>query len=375
MKDSKTILLATGGTGGHFFPAEALAETLIKRGDKPVLLTDERVTDFADKLSYLDKYIIKINHNYNNNIIGKLTRIVDIGLAVRKAKAQIKKINPSAVVGFGSYASASVMMAAISLKIPTLVHEQNAALGKANKLLSKRVDRFCTSFKKTQMIPKGVSVHRTGMPIRNAFNSVRSIKYKPPGISGKIRITVLGGSQGAAFFSNIIPDAISMLNEKLKKRILISQQCRPELINETISKYKNIGVSANVSSFFDDVPKLLSESHLILARAGSSTVSEIAYCGRPGIFIPYPSAMDNHQTYNAMELVESGGGWVVHQDNINPKSLSGLVTCTLSNPASLLAAAVSAKNFIKPNATDHLADIIDDMIHYDINSVPIGDFC
>ena len=359
----KIILLATGGTGGHLFPALALAETISKRGHRPIMFMDRRVSSLVKDSSIPDKYLINTKYKSTNTIIGNLNNLIDLGFSMRDAKFKIKKIKPSAVVGFGSYASASVMLAAMRLKVPTMIHEQNAVVGKVNRFLSKRVDRFCTSFKKTIMVPNGVSVYRTGMPIRDTFLNIRKKKYRAPGVTGKIRILVLGGSQGAAIFSDLMPIAMGLTHEKIRKRITIVQQCRPELIRETQERYSSYGIEAEVNHFFDNIPSLLGSSHLILARAGSSTINEVAYVGRPGVFVPYPSATDNHQVFNATQLVESGGGWLREQNEITPKLISNLITRLVSNPSVLLGAASSAKDFVKVDCKENLTELIEDLIH------------
>ena len=213
------------------------------------------------------------------------------------------------------------------------------------------------------MIPNAVSVYRTGMPIRNTFLDIRKKKYKAPSLKGKIRILVLGGSQGAAIFSDLIPAAMGLVCDKIRKRITIVQQCRPELIKDTKEKYFSHGIEAEISPFFEDIPALIGSSHLVFARAGSSTINEVAYVGRPGVFVPYPSAADNHQMFNASQLVDAGGGWLSTQNNICPRSISNLITRLISNPSSLLATASSAKDFTKFGCKDNLVDLIDDLIH------------
>ncbi len=362
-KSKKKILLATGGTGGHLFPALALSETLFERGHQPILFIDKRVSSLVEDFTIAEKHVIKVKYESSGNLFGKINNFISLGLSISDAKYKIKKIKPSAVIGFGGYASAAVMLAAIRLKLPTMIHEQNAVVGKVNRFLSKRVDRFCTTFKDTLMIPNAVSVYRTGMPVRDKFLDIRKKKYKPPGSTGKIRILVLGGSQGAAIFSDLIPAAMGLMCEKIRKRITVVQQCRPELINDTQKKYCSYGIEAEISPFFEDMPSLIGSSHLVLARAGSSTINEVAYVGRPGVFIPYPSATDNHQMFNASQFVDAGGGWLREQNKVCPRSISNLITRLISNPSSLLASASSAKDFTKFGCKDNLADLIDDIIH------------
>ncbi|MEQ9445551.1 MAG: undecaprenyldiphospho-muramoylpentapeptide beta-N-acetylglucosaminyltransferase [Rhodospirillaceae bacterium] len=356
------IVLAAGGTGGHMFPAEALAKVLMKRGHRLVWITDERGSARTGLLSELPKHIISARGLMGSGTLGRLTGVLSLGVGVFQARRVLKELNPAAVIGFGGYAAAPTMMAATHLKLPTALHEQNGVIGRANRLFAKRVNKVCTSFAATRNIPEGVTTIHTGMPVRSAFGAVRAKPYVAPVEGENIRLVVMGGSQGAAVFSHLIPSALKRLPESLRKKITIDQQCRSELIDQTRRAFSNCGVQARLMPFFDNVPELLAGAHLVIARSGSSTTSEVSYSGRPGIYVPYPFAADNHQTDNAEALAEAGGGWCYQQENLTPNRLAEQIEALLLEPTALATAAANAKAFAVPNAADRLADVAEGLV-------------
>jgi len=360
MRDKNApIILAAGGTGGHVFPAEALAETLLCRNRKLIWLKDERTKTFYKNLCDLESYTIRLNSNNNSGIIGRSRKFISLVIGICKAWLIINKIRPAVVIGFGSYASASVMVAAILNRVPTAIHEQNTVIGKTNRILARFVNAVCISYNKTLMIPKGVDPFLTGMPVRSDFRFVRDKPYLPPRDNDDIKIVVLGGSQGAAVFSKVIPFALGLFPKQFRKRFNVVQQCREEFITETYKSYSSSGVRVILKPFFDNIPDLFSNSHLFIVRSGSSTLNELAFSGRPAIYIPYPSSADDHQTLNAVSLSDSGGGWHISQDNTTHKSLHELILKVLSDPSCLSDAASSAKSFSYANASETLADIVE----------------
>lgn len=358
---SSPIVLAAGGTGGHLFPAEALAKALIKRGHRPVWVTDERGATRTGLLSELEHHTISARGLAGFGAIGRLTGALSLGVGVFQARRLLKDMNPAAVIGFGGYAAAPTMMAATHLGLRTALHEQNAVIGRANRLFAKRVDRVCTSFEGTQQIPEGIAPIRTGMPVRASFGAARAKPYSAPTGNGPIRIVVLGGSQGAAVFSHLVPCAIKRLPEELRKRIEVDQQCRSEIVDQTRHAYSNCGVAARLQPFFEDVPDLVGSAHLLIVRSGASTVSEVSFAGRPAIYVPYPYAADDHQTANAQAVVSAGGGWWEPQDGLTPQSLSDRLEELLSNPAELSSSADAAKGFAIPDAAERLADVVEEL--------------
>lgn len=359
---SPTIVLAAGGTGGHMFPAEALATVLAARGHRLVWVTDERGAGRTGPLGELETHTVSARGLAGFGAIGRLTGALSLGVGVFQARGLLKDLNPAAVIGFGGYAAAPTMMAATHLKLPSAVHEQNAAIGRANRLFAKRVDRVCTSFAQTRLLPPEITPVLTGMPVRGTFTDARNTPYVAPDASGQIRLVVMGGSQGAAVFSHLVPCAIKRLPEALRCRITVDQQCRSEIVDQTKQAFTACGVEARLQPFFDNVSDLVGAAHLLIARSGASTVSEVAYAGRPAIYVPYPYAADDHQTDNAKALVAANGGWCEQQDSLTPDSLAKKLEALLSNPKGLSAAAAAAKSFAVTDAADRLADVVEDLI-------------
>lgn len=355
------IVLAAGGTGGHMFPAEALANALSQRGHRIIWVTDERGAGRKGLLGDLETHTVSARGLVGFGAIGRLTGALSLGVGVFQARSLLKDINPAAVIGFGGYAAAPTMMAATHLKIPSIIHEQNAAIGRANRLFAKRVDRVCTSFTTTRLLPPEIVPIHTGMPVRKVFDAARAKSYEAPDSSGPIRLVVLGGSQGAAVFSHLVPCAIKRLPEGLRTRITVDQQCRSEIVDQTQQAFAACNVEARLQPFFENVPDLIAAAHLLVVRSGASTVSEVSYSGRPAIYVPYPYAADDHQTDNAQALVSAGGGWCAQQDALTPETLSKQLEALLNDPKNLSAAAASAKSFAITNAADRLADVVESL--------------
>ena len=360
MTDIEPIILAAGGTGGHIFPAEALAETLMGMGERIILVTDRRFANFTSgALSRIERETIRAG-TVAGKLHKKLFGIAELGLGVMQARKLLRTLKPKAVVGFGGYPSFPTVYAAYGLRIPTVIHEQNCVLGRANRLLAPRVDRIATSFPDLLMLadkdkPK---LHLTGNPVRASVRALAHIPYPSIPQDGQIHILVTGGSQGASVFSRIVPEAIAALPPESRSRIRIDQQCREADIEATKAAYLKMGVNADLATFFVDLPARLAASHLVIARSGASTVSELAVAGRPAILVPLPTAMDNHQYFNANALEEVGGGWVMTQDGFTPQSLSARLEAFLNAPATLTRAAENAKKLGNPDAAERLAKLV-----------------
>jgi UDP-N-acetylglucosamine--N-acetylmuramyl-(pentapeptide) pyrophosphoryl-undecaprenol N-acetylglucosamine transferase len=241
-----------------------------------------------------------------------------------------------------------------------VIHEQNSVLGRANRLLAPRVRRIATSFPDTQMLKDKdkTKTVMTGNPVRLSVRALRDVPYASVGTDGKMNILVTGGSLGATVFSEVLPQAIALLPENLRSRVRIDQQCRAADIDEVRAAYQQLGVSVDINSFFVDLPARLAGSHLVIARSGASTVCELAAAGRPSILVPLPSAMDNHQYFNASALEEVGGGWVMTQDGFTAASLAARLEAFLTSPATLSKAAENAKRFGLPDAAEKLASLV-----------------
>jgi len=356
------IVLAAGGTGGHVFPAEALAQELLSMGHRLALVTDKRGTGYAGTLGLIDTHHISAQGLAGQGVLGKLKGLIALGRGILQARHLLHELNPAAVVGFGGYASAPTMIAATQLGLPTIIHEQNAVLGRANRLLAKRVNRVCTSYDLSKPAPIGAEIVRTGMPVRPAIAAQRATAYVAPMENGPIKLLVFGGSQGARIFSDVIPAAVNLLAEPLRKRLEISQQCRPEELDRTHAAYAEAGVHVQLRHFFDNVPELLANAHLLIARSGASTVAEVSVVGRPSILVPYPFAADDHQTANAQALATEGGAWLLRQPQFTPEALAERLTQFAATPYSLTAAAAAAAAFAVPDAASRLADVVTTLI-------------
>lgn len=354
------IILAAGGTGGHIFPAEALAETLTRAGERVVLVTDSRFANFkTGVLAEIEVRTIRAG-TVDGKLHKKLLGGVRLVLGILQARQQLKKLNPKAVVGFGGYPSFPTVYAASGLGIPTIIHEQNSVLGRANRLLMHRVRAIATSFPNTQMLGKDeqAKVTMTGNPVRASIKALRDVPYGNIGQDGKMHILITGGSQGASVLSHVLPAAIGLLPPALRARVRIDQQCRAADLDATREAYAAIGVNADLASFFVDLPTRLAGSHLVIARSGASTVSELAVAGRPAILVPLPTAMDNHQYFNANAFEDVGGGWVMAQDGFTAASLSARLEAFLTAPDTLTKAARGARNFGMPDAAEKLAALV-----------------
>ena len=352
------IVLAAGGTGGHVFPAEALAQELLSQDYRLVLITDRRGERFGGTLGLIDRHFIWAGALAGIGLFGKLKSTVELMIGTVQAFNLMKRLKPAVVVGFGGYAAAPTMVAALFARVPTVIHEQNAILGWANRKLAGSVTKVCTSFDLARPAPDNAQLIRTGMPVRPAVAAVRSSGYHAPAPSEPFRILVLGGSQGARVFSDIIPAAVKLLPEQLRHRLEISQQCRPEEVDRTHAAYAGLGVHVELRHFFDNVPELLAKAHLLIARSGASTVAEATVSGRPSLLVPYPFAADDHQTANAKALMTSGGGWMMPQGEFTAETLAQRLTHIIEQPQQLADAASAALAFSIPDAAGRMAAVV-----------------
>lgn len=354
------IVLAAGGTGGHIFPAEALAEVLMGMGERVVLITDSRFAQFkTGALSQVEIRTIRAG-TVGGSLYKKVKGGVFLLLGIVQARKMLKSLKPKVVVGFGGYPSFPTVYAAPRLDIPSVIHEQNSVLGRANRLLAAKVTRIATSFPDTQMMGQdcGDKITLTGNPVRTSIRALKDVPYASITQDGKMQLLVTGGSLGATVFSEVVPQAIAKLPAALRARIRIDQQCREADIAEVRAFYQALGVNVDLAPFFVDLPARLASAHLVIARAGASTVSELAAAGRPAILVPLPIAMDNHQYYNGSALEAVGGGWVMTQDGFTADSLAARLEAFLTAPATLSKAAENAKLLGSPDAAEKLAALV-----------------
>jgi UDP-N-acetylglucosamine--N-acetylmuramyl-(pentapeptide) pyrophosphoryl-undecaprenol N-acetylglucosamine transferase len=366
MKDNQhlsPIVLAAGGTGGHIFPAEALAENLLARGERVVLVTDKRFANFqSGALSRIEKQTIHAG-TIGGSLYKKIQGAGELLLGIVQARMVLGRLKPKIVIGFGGYPSFPTVLAASYAGIPTLIHEQNSVLGRANRMLAGHVGCIATSFPATQMLSDADSakVIMTGNPVRASVRAIRGVPYASLAQDGKMRILVTGGSQGAAIFSQVVPAAVAMLPAALRARVRIDQQCRQSEIESAREAYRDLDVNADLATFFVDLPARLASAHLVIARSGASTVSELSVAGRPAILVPLPTSMDNHQYYNADAFEQAGGGWIMAQEGFTPASLSARLEAFLTSPDVLGKAAQSALNMGSEDAAEKLAGLVLDM--------------
>ncbi len=354
------VVLAAGGTGGHVFPAEALAAELAGRGVRLALVTDRRGSALGGSLGAVETHRIRAGAIAGKGMVARLRNTPELAWGIVQARALLKRLAPDAVIGFGGYASVPTMLAAGFAGLRTAIHEQNAVLGRANRLLARRVGRIATSFEVAEGLPPDAAgkVTRTGMPVRPEVAAMRERPYPTLAGDGPVHVFVLGGSQGARVFSDVVPAAVGLLAETWRRRLRISQQCRPETQEDTRGAYGKLGVEAELFPFFADVPGRLVAAHLIIARAGASTVAECTAVGRPAILVPYPFAIDDHQTVNARCVDKAGAGWLMPQHAFMPEALAARLESLFGRPAALERAAGCARAAGRGDAAARLADLV-----------------
>lgn len=355
------IVLAAGGTGGHMFPALSLMEELRERGHRVTLITDSRGYKYKNLFEGIKIYQVTSASFAGKGILGKIFSIPKIIAGIFEARSLLKTIMAGAVIGFGGYPSFPTIRAAKSLGIPTCIHEQNAVLGRVNRYMARLVDAVALSFDDT----KHVNWHRnkftavTGNPVRKEIVEIGDLYYPTIGDDRIFRILVIGGSQGAKIFSEVVPQAISTLPRASQRRLQITQQCREEDIEKVRALYANTKIAVELTTFIDDLPGCLRWTHLVIGRAGASTISELTTAGRPGILVPYPHATDDHQSVNAKELVQCGGAWLYKDNDFNAKSLAKLLQRMARHPNEVWTAAEESRKIGKPYAAKDLADIVE----------------
>ena len=356
------VLLAAGGTGGHMFPAEALARELLRRGHRIALVTDSRGGGFGDRLPEVTVEHVSAGGLVGTSLVHRARSLASLAMGLIQARRIVARLDPELAVGFGGYASVPTVMAASQAGVPILLHEQNAVLGRANRMLAPRAARIATSFPEVgEMKPaERVKASLTGNPVRPALAEVGS--YEPVQPNGPIRLLAFGGSQGARIFASAIPGAVGLLPESLRRRLSVSQQARPDDVPAVREAYAKLGIAAEVSAFFDDVPQRMAAAHLVVCRSGASTVAELTAAGRPAILIPFALAADDHQTANARFLSEAGGGWLIPERALTPESLAERLISLLAQPQALSRAALCARGVARVDAASRLADLAEAVI-------------
>jgi UDP-N-acetylglucosamine--N-acetylmuramyl-(pentapeptide) pyrophosphoryl-undecaprenol N-acetylglucosamine transferase len=356
----RPIVIAAGGTGGHFFPAEALAAELVARGHRIVLMTDARSGGLSSPtFAGREQYVIRGAGIAGRGAWRGAKAVGSLTAGVVQARGILARINAACIIGFGGYPCVAPILAARLLRRrpAVILQEQNAVLGRANRFLARRADELALGFADTTRIPPGTRTAVTGNPVRPAIAALSRTGYVAAG--DRIRLLILGGSLGAKVFSDVVPEAFRALPEALRSRLTVVQQTRPEDFERVKAIYAADGIPAELSPFFPDVAARLVAAHLVIARAGASTVAELAVAGRPAILVPLPGAIDDHQTANARALAEAGGAWVVPQPQFTPEFLAERLAQVLADPAGLAEAAVGARSQARADASARLADLVE----------------
>lgn len=360
--DSRVIVLAAGGTGGHIFPAEALAEEMLLRGYTPHLITDHRFHQYNKHstegvLGRIPIHTITAG-SLGGGAASRMKNAFGLARGTLQARKVLKELKPFAVVGFGGYPSFPTMAAAVFSGCITVIHEQNSVLGRVNRLFARKVKTLATTYGDTRGIKSGVTPVLTGNPVRGAIRALAKVEYPQLAGDNMLRLLVIGGSQGASVFSRVLPEAMKLLPTSLRARIRLDQQCRAGEIDEVRKAYSELGMQVDLAPFFVDVAARLASAHLVIARAGASTVAELTAAGRPAILVPLPQATDNHQYYNAQAIEDVGGGWVIAQDAFTPQALASKLETLLLAPQRLSECAVAMHGIGRPDASSALADCV-----------------
>jgi UDP-N-acetylglucosamine--N-acetylmuramyl-(pentapeptide) pyrophosphoryl-undecaprenol N-acetylglucosamine transferase len=360
MSDNPLILLAAGGTGGHLFPAEALGVELMKRGLRVRLATDARALRYSGLFSRDTIDVVPSETVRSRNPLSLARTGFTLAAGMVVALNLVRRLGPAAVVGFGGYPTLPPLLAARLLRVPSVIHDANAVLGRANRFLASRVSAIATSLpgvldRDPQLASKATMV---GMPMRPAIVAAASVKYVAPESDGPFRLLVTGGSQGARVMADIVPDAIEKLDPSLWRRLLVTQQVREEDMTRVRAVYDRLKINAEFAPFFTDLPARLASNHLVISRSGAGTVSELAAIGRPSILVPLPGAIDQDQFANAGVLSEAGGALRIPQSEFTPERLASEISSLAADPAQLAGMANTARNTGRLDAAERLADLV-----------------
>lgn len=357
---NRHYVLAAGGTGGHLIPAFALATELERRGHHVALVTDERGAAIPGKPSFLPAHVLPAGR-FGKNPLAWAKGASAVLEGRKMALRLFETFEPSAVVGFGGYPALPALLASTSAGIPSLVHEQNAVLGRVNRMLAGRVQAIATAYPDiARLKPKHAEkVHLVGNPVRAEVLQLRQEPFPPLSEEGLLRVLVTGGSQGARVLSEIVPDGLAMLPPALRQRLQITQQCRAEDIDAVRERYRSHDIPAELGTYFEDMATRLADAHLFIGRAGASTIAELTAVGRPAILIPLPIATDDHQATNTRELTKAGGARMIRQERFTPKELAKQIQALAQHPQALANAAHAAWNCGRPDAAKDLADLVE----------------
>lgn len=355
------ILLAAGGTGGHLFPAEALAHALQARGAVVDLVTDDRALAYGGSFPARAMHTIPSATPRGGSILARAQAVARLAYGTAQSAGLLRAVKPRAIIGFGGYPTVPPLLAASFLKIPSVIHESNGVMGKANRFLSGHVDRIAAGLPNLAVSPvlQG-KVVVTGNPVRPSVLEAARLPF-PDFADGAFRLLVTGGSQGARVMADIVPEAIAALPDHLRARIRLVQQTRAEDIERVEAIYGNANVAHEVAPFFKDLPLRIAQAHFVISRSGASTVSELAVIGRPALLVPLPHALDQDQAVNAAFLKEAGAAETIRQSDFTPAFLTAHLAALIEAPDELARRAEAAKRVGVPDAAEKLADLILDV--------------
>ncbi|MDO5641457.1 MAG: UDP-N-acetylglucosamine--N-acetylmuramyl-(pentapeptide) pyrophosphoryl-undecaprenol N-acetylglucosamine transferase [Paracoccus sp. (in: a-proteobacteria)] len=354
---ARYALIAAGGTGGHMFPAQALAEVLLADGWRVVLSTDDRGARYAGGFpDAVRREVVPSATTARGGAAGKLAAPFRIAAGVMAARRAFRRDRPDVVIGFGGYPTIPAMGAAWMMGIPRMIHEQNGVMGRVNTIFAPRVGRVACGIWPTSL-PGGVTGIHTGNPVRQAVLDQAGADYAPPG-DGALSLLVIGGSQGARVLSDVVPGAVALLPDDLRARLHVAHQARAEDHARVTAAYQQAGVPADVQPFFADVPQRIAGAHLVVSRAGASSVADITVIGRPSILIPYAAASGDHQSANARSLADAGAAMVLPESVLDAESLARDIAAILTDPARATEMAQAALDLGRPDAARRLYDLV-----------------
>jgi len=357
---SRHYVVAAGGTGGHLTPAFALAHELDRRGHHVALITDARGSEIPGKPDFLPAHVLPAGR-FGKNPLGWLKAIGAVLEGRAMARRLYESFEPSAVVGFGGYPALPALLAAGSAGVASIIHEQNAVLGRVNRLLAGRVNAIATAYPDVDRlkVKHASKVHLVGNPVRPEVLALRDEPFPAFPAEGLLRVLVTGGSQGARVLSEVVPDGLAMLAPSLRSRLQVTQQCRAEDLEAVRQRYASHGIPAELGTYFEDMQARLGDAHLFIGRAGASTIAELTAVGRPAIVVPLPIATDDHQAANTREIVKAGGARSIRQHSFTAKELAKQINAMAQHPETLATAAHAAWNCGRPNAARDLADLVE----------------
>lgn len=366
------VILAAGGTGGHLVPAHALAAELKSRGHGVGLVTDARGAKIPGLFDDVPVHVLPAGR-IGGGPIAWLRAVGSVIAGRREAKRLYRQFTPDVVVGFGGYPAFPALLAASSMRVPTILHEQNAVLGRVNRLLAGDAAAIATAYERVERLKPAYrnKVVLVGNPVRDKVARLGEAPLPPFDETAPLKILVTGGSQGASVLGQVVPEGLGALSASLRHRLQIVQQCRPDDMDLVRERYAKLGIPAELSTYIADMPDKIADTHLVIARAGASTIAELTAAGRPAILVPLPSATDDHQTANAREMAKAGGARMIPQDEFTPAALARQIEALAEDPQALANAAARALSVGRPNAARDLADLVE-RIAGGLSPIPVG---